>query len=152
RPVHGARRDAVPGPALGARHARGPALGHAAADAARLDLAGDREAPGPAWHLRLLPEGGAGERVLLLRELAGGPIRDDLDPRQRAGPADHLAELPADVPAAARERGGRARGDDAMAPAAYGLPSAGAVRTAAADPGLQPARDAGHGARGEGHR
>ena len=110
------------------------------------------QAPRPARHLRLLPEGGAGQRVLLLRQLAGGAIRDDLDARQRAGPAGHLAELPADVPAAAGGRGGRARRDDALAPAAPRLPPAGPVRPAQAAPGLQPARDARHGARDQGDR
>ena len=61
------------GELLRARHARGAALDHAAADAAGVDLAGHRQAPRPARHLRLLPEGRAGQRVLLLRQLAGGP-------------------------------------------------------------------------------
>ena len=56
--------------------------------------------------------------------------RDDLDARQRTGPAGDLAELPADVPGAARRGRGRPGRDDALAPAAPRLPPAGPVRPA----------------------
>ena len=78
--------------------------------------------------------------------------RDDLVAGQRARPARHVAELPADVPAAARRRVHRARRDDAVAPAAPRLPSAGPVRPAEGAARVQPARDARHGARGQGDR
>ena len=80
------------------------AHGRAAADAAGLDVADDRQAAGRARRLRLLPEGDARQRVLPLRQLAGHRQRHDLVAGERARQARHRAQLPADVPAARRRR------------------------------------------------
>ena len=139
RPANGARRDAVPGLADRARRAGRAALDHAAAHAAGVDVADDRQAPGRARRLRLLPEGGAGQRSLPLRELAGRPQRDDLVAGERRGRAGPLAELPADVPAARRRRLRRARRLDAVAPAPARLPSRPGCSTgSSALPGFEP--------------
>ena len=91
-----------------------------------------------ARRLRLLPEGGAGQHPLPVHELAGDPQRDDLVARQRPGAARDLAQLPADVPAAAGGRLHRAGRDDALAPAATRLPPARALRPAEGFAGFNP--------------